>query len=56
LPVIVTSCTWPASTCAMNSLNFMGVLALLELREVPGQENDDQQRHPQHHRLERGVH
>ncbi len=25
LPVIVTSCTWPASTCAMNSLNFMGV-------------------------------
>ena len=25
LPVTVTSCTWPASTWAMNSLNFIGV-------------------------------
>jgi hypothetical protein len=31
-------------------------LLLLELGEVPGQEDDDQQRHPQQHRLEGGVH
>ena len=33
-----------------------GRLLLLELGEVPGQEHDDQEGHPQHHGLERGVH